>query len=269
MKTYKFALAFAALVSAAFAGCQPKQEKAESFNISTESFHWADSVPDGNMVSTVDIRVTAPDESSADYAAATKWIAARLGVDAAQANAPMQKLMQEVGSAHVDSIKENLARLHAAGYDEIMPSEYSWRIAPVYFTDQYVTYTDTAYAYEGGAHGITLFDAATFTLADGKHWGYDMFNPQKLDDLRLMVINALATQYFGVDNVDEMAPRLLESVESVTLPSCPPYLTADGVAFTYQQYEIAPYSEGMPSCVLSFFDVHNFLTPDFAKYISE
>lgn len=267
MKSYISALAIVA--AASLVGCQSKQGSEDAFTISTESYHWADSVANGKMVSNVEIFVTAPKESSNVYASATKWIADRLGAKAGQSEMTLQKLMEAVGRERIDSIKANIANLKAQGYEDFMPSEYTWRIAPVYFTDQYVTYTDTAYAYEGGAHGSTVFDAATFTLADGKQWGYDMFKSDKMDDLRGMVIDALAKQYFHVEDTAALAPKLIEAVDSVTLPSCPPYLTADGVAFTYQQYEIAPYSEGMPTCVLSLFDVHNFLSDDFAKYVGE
>lgn len=266
MKSYISALALAAI---SLVGCQSKQETSDAFNISTESFHWADSVANGKMVSKVEIYVTAPNESSKAYANATKWIAERLGATGGQAKMPMRKLMQTIGEEYIDTINTNIANLKAQGYEDFMPSEYTWRIAPVHFTNQYVTYTDTAYAYQGGAHGSTLFDAATFSLADGKQWGYDMFNANKMDDLRRMVIDALAKQYFKVSDSAEMAPMLLMPIDSLTLPSCPPYLTADGVAFTYQQYEIAPYSEGMPTCVLTMFDVHNLLNADFAKTISE
>ena len=38
--------------------------------------------------------------------------------------------------------------------------------------------------------------------------------------------------------------------EKFPLPAFPPFLTKEGVVVMYQQYEIAPYAVGMPSCVI-------------------
>jgi len=269
MKSYMPVMAIAAAAAISLMGCRLKQEKAMDFDISTETFHWADSVVSGDMVSDVDISVTVPKESSAVYESVNKWIAGRLGAKPEQAEMPVRKIVETIGNECIDSIKANIESMKKHGYDDPMPYAYSWNISPVHFTNKYVTYTDTAYVYEGGAHGMSVFDAATFTLADGKQWGYDMFASGKKEDLRRMVVDAIAKQYFKTDDASAMANDLLVPVDQVKLPACAPYVTADGVAFTYQQYEIAPYSAGMPTCVLSLFDVHDLLNPDFAKYVSE
>lgn len=269
MKTYMPVMAIAATAVVSLMSCQPKQEKVMDFDISTQQFQWSDSVVSGKMVSNVDIAVTVPKESSTVYESVEKWIAARLGAKGEQSKMPVRKLMETIGNEYIDSIKSNIESLKAGGYDEPMPYTYSWNVSPVHFTNKYVTYTDTAYAYEGGAHGMSVFDAATFTLADGKQWGYDMFAQDKMEDLRRMVVDAIAKQYFKVADASAMEKDILVPVGEVKLPACPPYVTADGVAFTYQQYEIAPYSAGMPTCVLSLFDVHNLLNPEFAQYVSE
>lgn len=261
-------MAIAASAAISLVSCAPKQAKVMDFTFSTDSIHWADSVGAGAMASTVDIYVSTPKESSEVYQAANKWIASCLGATKHQDGMPMQKLVEAIGTQRIDSIKAAIDGLKKDGYDP-MPYTYSWRISPIYFTNRYVTYTDSCYVYEGGAHGMSVFDAATFTLGDGKKWGYDMFRTDKMDDLRRMVVDAVAKQYFKKADAAAMAPDVLVPVDSIKLPKCPPYLTADGVAFTYQQYEIAPYSAGMPSCVLSLFDVHNFWSPDFAQYVSE
>lgn len=262
-------LAFIATAAVAFTGCQTKQEKVMDYAFSTEDYQWTDSVGSGPMASNVDIKVTAPKETDLVYEPVYSWIADALGTKASQEKVSIDKLIAIVGAERIDSIKASIDAYKRDGYEDIMPYTYTWRISPLYFTDQYVTYTDSTYTYEGGAHGLSGFKAATFTLADGKEWGYDMFEKNKLSDLRSMVLSALAKQYFKAESDSAMEQSLLQPLANVTLPSCPPYVTKDGIAFTYQQYEIAPYSEGMPSCVLSIFDVHNFLNPDFAKYVEE
>ena len=46
------------------------------------------------------------------------------------------------------------------------------------------------------------------------------------------------------------------------MPATSPYFTADGIVFTYQQYEIAPYAAGQPSFTLSYKDVASYLTKE-------
>ena len=48
---------------------------------------------------------------------------------------------------------------------------------------------------------------------------------------------------------EEEAQRIFR--EEFPLPATPPYLTAEGVNIIYQQYEIACYAAGMPTCVIA------------------
>lgn len=68
--------------------------------------------------------------------------------------------------------------------------------------------------------------------------------------------------YFKVNSEEELYGCLFIDKPSETnadaqgqeilfpLPSTPPFLTKDGIRVIYQQYEIAPYAAGMPSCVI-------------------
>ena len=46
-----------------------------------------------------------------------------------------------------------------------------------------------------------------------------------------------------------------------------PYPSADGIVFTYAQYEIACYAAGMPTFTIPYSDVQPFLSEDFLKII--
>lgn len=254
-------------VVAALASCTSKQQPAVmDFTFQTDSVHWSDSVMVGAMPSTVTIDVAAPAESSQAYQAITKWITTELNAPEKMRDMSMSKLVPEIGKMHLDSIRMELEEYAKKSHETPMPYEYDWHIAPLHFTNQFVTYADTCYQYSGGAHGSTVFSAASFTLADSKEWGYNMFAPSKIGDLKQMVVKALAKQYFEAATEEDFAQMLLVPVDSVPLPTCPPYITDKGIAFTYQQYEIAPYSAGMPWCVLSFFDVHNLISKEFAEH---
>jgi hypothetical protein len=59
------------------------------------------------------------------------------------------------------------------------------------------------------------------------------------------------------------------SVDNLPLPQFPPYFTADGLAFVYQQYEIAPYAAGMPSFTIPYDDIRPLLTDEAACLIPQ
>lgn len=45
----------------------------------------------------------------------------------------------------------------------------------------------------------------------------------------------------------------------IPLPSTNPYLTADGVKFVYQEYEIGPYAIGTPTFTIPLKDIQPFI----------
>ena len=61
----------------------------------------------------------------------------------------------------------------------------------------------------------------------------------------------------------------LSDEDIIPLPVWQPYPTKDGLVFTYQQYEVAPYAAGMPSFVLPYAEVEQFLTEDAAKMLRQ
>ena len=48
----------------------------------------------------------------------------------------------------------------------------------------------------------------------------------------------------------------------IPLPAWTPYPTEEGLAFVYQQYEIASYAAGMPAFTLPYEDIAPWLTAD-------
>ena len=48
----------------------------------------------------------------------------------------------------------------------------------------------------------------------------------------------------------------------IPLPSWPLYPSGDGLAFIYQQYEIASYADGMPSFTIPYADIEPYMTPE-------
>ena len=136
---------------------------------------------------------------------------------------------------------------------------YEAEIVPVYVSPKAVTYSSSAYVYLGGAHGGVVSDQLTFSTADGRGYGWNMFREGTGAVLSDMIRKGLAEQYFETDA--DMSEWSYLSGDTLPLPVRPPYFMADGVHFEYQQYEIAPYAAGMPWCVFEYSQIDSLLAP--------
>ena len=71
-------------------------------------------------------------------------------------------------------------------------------------------------------------------------------------------------------STDDALKDMLISVDDVNripLPSAAPSFTKKGLAFIYQQYEIAPYAAGMINFDLPYDKVRPYLTKEAAELI--
>lgn len=124
-----------------------------------------------------------------------------------------------------------------------------------YECDEYVTLMSDGYIYyAGAAHGFGGFLGVTLRRSDGCRITWDMFKESDSDLFQSVLEDGLR-EYFELDDTDDLADCLLlydtDNNGELPLPATP-ILTADGVKFIYQQYEIAPYSAGNPSFVVSY-----------------
>lgn len=134
------------------------------------------------------------------------------------------------------------------------------KITKICETDRYVTYLYTQEGYAGGAHGWFVSEGQTFRKSDGRRIDYDIFREEMKDELAELVKDNIFTQYFESD-VKEMENLLtMENNDFFPLPQAVPIFREDGVEFVYQQYEIACYAAGMPSCVITYDLIEPFLT---------
>jgi len=210
-----------------------------------------------------------------------KWISERLstaGGDSPDAPMPYAAaaadytdgaaLAKSVGNAVLAQAGKELKEFAAEMDMPAISYEYIWNIVPSYETDSLITYTASTYAYLGGAHGSSFAFSQVFAKPSGKRLGWNnMFKSGSTPELLAKIKNGLKSQYFEVSSDRDFADCLLVKPDELTLPIDQPAFLADGVAFTYQQYEIAPYSSGMPSCVVSYDDILPLLNPDVARLI--
>lgn len=141
--------------------------------------------------------------------------------------------------------------------------EFDISFAPSYISDKLLTYTFSEYIYLGGAHGVTMLIGQTFNAATGEMLTNDsVFLPDKKDELLALIGNALWEQYFKKKLPDEnLGAALLIDPDELQLPTGNPQFGERGITFVYQQYEIAPYSMGHPSCTIPYSDLRTLLTP--------
>jgi len=284
--------AAAACATTMFVACGNKKTASNNVDadatlFATDSISFTDSIvtPGGNKAV---CRITAdyPTEGNEKLLDSVRtWIAASLATnsyvssDADPTPYAVSKSLNSNGKKLLDAVTKKVlesAKTDLLQYDSLqiepamaMTYEYFWNITKLYQTDKYVTFGNATYAYIGGAHGAAGYYTQVFALEDGAEFGWNMFRPDALEKLRPMVENGIMTQFFKSSTPQEFEESLLlnPDTKEFPLPSAPPYFMADGVHFDYQQYEIAPYSSGMPSCVLPYATVQPLLTPQAAALL--
>ena len=146
---------------------------------------------------------------------------------------------------------------------------YEYKLEKIGETDRYLVFNSQDLVYMGGAHGgIVGAGALTFDKADG-HQVTPVLRPDCVEDIQPLLVRGLL-EYFKDEEVELSEEGLfeilmLEQERQVPLPAWDPYPTADGLVFTYQQYEIASYAAGMPQFVVPFAEVREFLSADAEK----
>lgn len=145
-----------------------------------------------------------------------------------------------------------------------MPGEitYDVRIRKIYETDLLVTYQYEMEGYFGGAHGARAVQGVTFRKVDGRRMDWNIFLPDKSWEVQKLITKAIQKDYFEIEDDKEFHDALLIGEYEDILPrpqTCPVYVK-DGISIIYQQYEVAPYAAGLPSCVLPYAQVKPLLS---------
>lgn len=131
----------------------------------------------------------------------------------------------------------------------------------------YVVYQSQLYVYQGGAHGGVIGSGAlTFDKESGQM--IDRFiRPEVCNAMQHLLRKGLKQYYgeFGEQMTDaELMDRLQIAGTTIPLPvrAAYPNAAGDSLTFTYGQYEIACYADGMPSFKLSTDEVAPYLTKE-------
>lgn len=253
--------------------------------LDTDSIEWNDSLSTpGGSKALCSIAVEYPDEGPANAVDSVRaWIASQLATNSYVSDpsnpapygvepslrADGSKLLAATGRKVLEAARPDLLAYDTLRYNPPMTLEFMWRITELDDTDLFVTFGCSTYAYMGGAHGSSAYNGQTFRLSDGARIGWNMFPAGALDKVRTLVTEGLRTQFFKSATEEEFRQQLLLAPDAteIPLPTAQPYFMDNGVHFDYQQYEIAPYSEGMPSCVIPYSVIKPLLTPEAAALI--
>lgn len=253
-------------------------------SLRTEAVSWDDSVGVANAKAVCKIRVSYPEGGTPRLVDSVRaWIASRLSnndfvgqdgrppfVQRGMNLSDGRDVIDRMGKKVLSYSRRDLMDEAADRPGRHVRYEYYWDIEDAYGTDRFVTYTANTYCYLGGAHGGAQVWARVFRASDGREFGWEeMFEADALPAVLDMVRSGLMRQQFEVADTETLRDRLLVDPDSLPLPACAPYFMADGVHFVYQQYEIAPYAEGMPGCRLPYDSVIGYMTPEAAALIAD
>lgn len=151
------------------------------------------------------------------------------------------ELFQEAVGQYDDS-KKNGYPFHM--YEAISTYEitYNGNCLLSLFSDEYV--------YSGGAHGNTVRTSETWDIRDGSRINLFQFSsdPAAFQSRILENIKAqIAQQAEGGESTffDNYAQLVVENFNPKSF-----YVTPEGIVIYYQQYDIAPYSSGMPQFLI-------------------
>ena len=143
--------------------------------------------------------------------------------------------------------------------------EYEFGLTKEDDTPSYVVFESQDYVYLGGAHGgvtgagCLTFDKKTGALVE------TFLDEDCVEDLQPVIREGLVG-YFASDDgevtEENLDDWLLLDDDLIPLPAWQPFPSKDGLVFTYQQYEIAPYAAGMPSFVIPIDKLEPYLTDE-------
>lgn len=189
--------------------------------------------------------------------------------------ADLQAIVDYYGEASCKNLEE-LAASDAKermenGWDdqfEIPRWECNCGIFQMFSFDNCWVFRSSNYTYLGGAHGgVTGAGHLTFNKKDGS-LVEEMLDASKVEEMQPLLRRGVI-QYFKDCEQDvsdeELNDYLFIDDGIIPIPQCQPWPTGEGLAFEYQQYEIAAYALGMPYFVIPFDEIKPFLTKEAVK----
>jgi hypothetical protein len=153
----------------------------------------------------------------------------------------------------------NMYQMAMVEYENSVANHY-----PIRQFEAYVNYTVSynqncflslyfdQYEYTGGAHGLTVRSSDTWNLQKSKRMELSDFFPMGKDYREYLlqrIINSIHTEFSAGNSMyfEDYEQRVRESFQPNHF-----YLTEEGIAIYFQQYEIAPYASGIPTFIIPY-----------------
>ena len=196
-----------------------------------------------------------------------RFLATTLGVDTLYADSP-DSLLHHALQLGYDEMKAEYDDIRTYREGELPTMGYSYHIKKDAETNRYVTYIVAYYEYRGGAHGGTIIWGNTFRKDDGRSLGWNMLTNTDSKEFQQLIKDGIRSYFHANDSTiitdDQLKDMLLieADIDHLPLPQFAPYLTDQGMSFTYQQYEIAAYAMGLPSFIIPYDKLKPFLTQE-------
>ncbi|MBE0647733.1 MAG: DUF3298 domain-containing protein [Bacteroidales bacterium] len=166
----------------------------------------------------------------------------------------------------IQRIEERFIRNYLSSNEslyETMPDAGSlnWtllKFTHILYNDNYLlSYYVVNYAYTGGAHGLQTEDYTVASTRTGKKLTLtDLFKPGFETHLTVLLTRKLKVMT-GINQNEKLTDNGF-FVDDVA-PNNNFYITASGIGFVYNHYEIAPYVNGPTDILIPFVDVKQIL----------
>lgn len=170
---------------------------------------------------------------------------------------PLNLYYQEKAELLVHYCKQTLYPMAVSQYKEnpsFVPYEIVRDYTVTYMGDCCLSLYTDIYIFTGGAHGNTVRFSNTWNLSDGSIlFLKDFFsqNPNYEDAISQSIVRTINRQIKTPDSGNSTA--YFENAAANVSKSFNPnnfYLTPNGIVVYFQQYDIAPYSSGMPTFLI-------------------
>jgi len=144
--------------------------------------------------------------------------------------------------------------------DDVLMLEATLDVATVGFCDRFIVYRGDYFINEGGVHPNYFSQYLNYDLRDNTVLQFNDIFVAGADTTLLPVITTALCDRFYVDNTTELVEKADIYVNELFV-SRDVYLTGDQIIFSYDPYEIAPWSTGVVEVPVSIYDLADYLTP--------
>jgi len=151
----------------------------------------------------------------------------------------------------VDSIPEG---------DNVLVLERNVSVSSVGFCDRFIVYRADFYINEGGVHPNYFSQYINYDIRDNRVLDFNDIFVANADSALLQIVSDAMLQRFYATSLDELSSKADIYVDELFV-SRDVYLTGNQIVFSYDPYEVAPWSTGVVEVPVYVDDLWDYLTP--------